>query len=197
MGDARRRALAQQMHRPGVSAAAVPGGESVLSALVAPHSSEVFLAQYWPGKVFAAHGDPARLPAFLCSAELASVVALSAAYRGTMRFCSGRSNYPRMLPSPEVSAISLYRMGLTVQFEDIAPCVAHTQADLSRLEAELGINSGAARASAFASPVSEGLGVHFDTYDLFSVQLRGTKRFHVAPVQEVAHPVGKSYVPGA
>jgi ribosomal protein L16 Arg81 hydroxylase len=197
MGDARRRALAQQAQRTGAAPIGSTAGSSVLSALVAPHSSEEFLSRYWPGKVFVAHGDPARLPAFLRSPELASVEALSAAYRGATRFCSGRSSYTKMAPGPQVPAISLYRMGLTVQFEDIAPWVAQAQADLRRLEADLGINSGAARASAFASPVSEGLGLHFDTYDLFSVQLRGGKRFHVAPVDGLVNPVGNPYVPGS
>ena len=196
MGDAKRRALAQET--PGAVALAnepMPG-PSVLAALIAPYSTHEFLTQYWPAKLFEAHGDPARFPAFLCSPELASVEALSRAYRGSLRFASGRSDSPHMASGPQVAAISLYRMGLTVQFDDIADCVAPTRTDLGRLEAELGINSGAARASAFASPITEGLGVHFDSYDLFSVQLRGAKRFHVAPVKELSYPVGNPYAPG-
>ena len=196
MGDAKRRALAHGA-RAAVALANEPApGPSVLAALAAPHSAQEFLTQYWPAKLFTAHGDPARFPAFLRSPELTSVEALSPVYRGGLRFASGRSNTPHMAPSEQVAAISLYRMGLTVQFDDIADCVAPTRADLRRLEVELGINSGAARASVFASPVREGLGVHFDSYDLFSVQLRGAKRFHVAPVKELSYPVGNPYAPG-
>ena len=46
---------------------------STLAALMAPHSPQEFLRDYWPDKAFAAHGAPARLPAFLRSPELESV----------------------------------------------------------------------------------------------------------------------------
>lgn len=195
MGDAKRRALAQVSRDSMMLSSPGMAGPSVLAALIAPHSVEEFLAQYWPDRVFASHGDPARLPSFLRAEELASVESLSRVYRGTMRFTTGRK-YQMMASIDQLPAMSLYRMGLTVQFEDIAAVVAPTHANLRRLEAELGVNPGAARASAFASPVSEGLGVHFDSYDLFSIQLRGTKRFNVAPVTELKYPAGTQFVPG-
>jgi hypothetical protein len=49
---------------------------STLGALTAPHSAVGFLRDYWPDKPFVAHGDPARLPAFLRAPELASIEAL-------------------------------------------------------------------------------------------------------------------------
>src|SRR5439155_1048309 len=167
---------------------------STLGALTAPHSAVEFLRDYWPDKAFAAHGDPARLPAFLRASELDSVEALSRVYRGNLRFTSGR-RYQKMLAIDQVHATSLYRMGLTVQFEDISPFVATTAPDLRRLEAELGVAGGAARASVFASPFSDGLSVHFDAQDLFSIQLKGTKRFRIAPVRELRYPVGTQFVP--
>ena len=167
---------------------------STLGALTAPHSAVEFLRDYWPDKAFAAHGDPARLPAFLRAPELDSVEALSRVYRGNLRFTSGR-RYQKMLAIDQVHATSLYRMGLTVQFEDISPFVATTAPDLRRLEAELGVAGGAARASVFASPFSDGLSVHFDAQDLFSIQLKGTKRFRIAPVRELRYPVGTQFVP--
>lgn len=119
--------------------------DSTLAALIAPHSAQGFLRDYWPHKAFAAHGDPARLPAFLRAPELESVDTLSRVYRGNLRFTSGR-RYQKMLAIDQVHAVSLYRMGLTVQFEDIAPCIAATSPGLQRLEAELGVATGAARA---------------------------------------------------
>ena len=71
-----------------------------------------------------------------------------------------------MLAIDQVHAASLYRMGLTVQFEDIAPFVAATAPDLRLLEAELGVARGSARASVFSSPLADGLSVHFDAQDL-------------------------------
>ncbi|HEX9274873.1 MAG TPA: cupin domain-containing protein [Casimicrobiaceae bacterium] len=167
---------------------------STLGALTAPHSAIEFLRDYWPDKPFVAHGDPARLPAFLRAPELASIEALSRVYRGNLRFTSGR-RYQKMLAIDQVQATSLYRMGLTVQFEDIAASVAATAPGLRRLEAELGVARGAARASVFSSPLSDGLSVHFDAQDLFSIQLKGTKSFRIAPVRELRYPCGTQFVP--
>src|SRR5438034_4836129 len=86
-------------------------------------------------------------------------------------------------------------MGLSAQIEDIAPFVAATAPGLRQLEAELGVAKGAARASVFSSPQSDGLSVHFDAQDLFSIQLKGTKRFRIAPVRELRYPCGTQFVP--
>jgi ribosomal protein L16 Arg81 hydroxylase len=167
---------------------------STLGALTAPHPAAEFLRGYWPDQSFVAHGDPLRLPAFLRAPELDSVEALSRVYRGNLRFTSGR-RYQKMLAIDQVHAISLYRMGLTVQFEDIAPFIGPTALGLRQLEAELGLARGAARASVFASPLADGLSVHFDAQDLFSIQLKGTKRFRIAPVRELRYPCGTQFVP--
>jgi len=168
--------------------------DSTLAALTAPRSAAEFLRDCWPSKPFVAHGDPARLPAFLRAPELASVEALSRAYRGTLRFTRGR-RYQKMIGIDQVSATSLYRMGLTVQFEDIAPFLADAAPGLRRLEVELGVAPGSARASVFASPQADGLSEHFDAQDLFSIQLKGTKRFRIAPVRELPYPCGTQFVP--
>jgi len=168
---------------------------STLGALTAPRAAAEFLQGYWPGKAFIAHGSPARLPAFLRASELASVDALARVYRGKLRFTRGRA-YQKMVAIDQVSATSLYRMGLTVQFEDIAPFVPDAAPALRRLEAELGIPTGSARVSVFSSPQTDGLSEHFDAQDLFSIQLKGTKRFRFAPVHELPYPSGTQFVPG-
>lgn len=168
---------------------------STLAALTAPLAPAAFTRDYWPDHHFVAHGDPARLPPFLRAPELDGIEALSRVYAGNLRFTSGR-RYQKMLAIDRVQAMSLYRMGLTVQFEDIAPFVAPTAEALRQLEAELGLARGAARASVFASPREDGLSVHFDAQDLFSIQLKGSKRFRIAPVRELRYPCGTQFVPG-
>ena len=167
---------------------------STLGALTAPCTAEEFLRAYWPGKSFVTHGSVDRLPAFLRGPELASVEALSRVYRGKLRFTRGRA-YQKMIGIDQVNATSLYRMGLTVQFEDIGSFVAEAAPALRRLESELGIPAGSARASVFASPQTDGLSEHFDAQDLFSIQLKGTKRFRFAPVRELPSPCGTQFVP--
>lgn len=166
----------------------------LLASLIGPGSVDRFFSHHWPEQTFFAHGDPARLPAFLRVPELTSIEALACRYRGGLRFTQGR-RYQKMIAIDQVDAMALYRMGLTLQFEDIVPIVAGADAALHQLETELGINPGAARMSAFASPEQDGLSVHFDAQDIFSIQLRGGKRFHVAPVEDLRFPSGTQYVP--
>jgi ribosomal protein L16 Arg81 hydroxylase len=170
------------------------GSGTTLGALTAPHGAAQFLRDHWPGRAFVAHGSPERLPAFLRASELASVDTLARVYRGKLRFTRGRA-YQKMVAIEQVSATSLYRMGLTVQFEDVAPFVPDAAPALRRLEAELGIPTGSARASVFSSPQTDGLSEHFDAQDLFSIQLKGTKRFRFAPVDELPYPSGTQFVP--
>jgi ribosomal protein L16 Arg81 hydroxylase len=170
-------------------------GKSILAELVAPHSANEFLTQYWPEKRFVAHGDVERLPSFLRAPELHNIELLSKNYRGRLLFTSGRK-IQVMQRIDQVQPIALYRMGLTVQFQDLGSCIAPLGPELRRLEFELGVEPGGAHATAFASPVSEGLSVHFDAQDLFSIQLRGTKRFHVATVEELPYPRGSQFCPG-
>lgn len=66
---------------------------------------------------------------------------------------------------------------------------------MRQLETELGIAEGCARITAFASPRNDGVSVHFDAEEVFSVQLQGSKRFHVAPVKELSYPFGMQYGP--
>lgn len=167
---------------------------SILAQLVAPHTAAEFLTQYWPARAFAAHGDPARLPSFLRAPELANVETLSSWYRGRWRFGSGRKSQA-MEVIADCPGIALYRMGLTLQSEDLVPHMTQAAAALRRLEFELGANPGACEAYVFASPVSEGLAVHFDAQEVFSIQLKGTKRFHIAPVAEVPYPSGVQFAP--
>lgn len=169
---------------------------SVLAGLVAPCSVDRFLSEHWPERTFFAHGDPARLPTFLRAPELASIEALACRYQGTLRFTQGR-RYQKMISIDHVDTMALYRMGLTLQFEDVSATVAAAAVALRRLEAELGINPGAARMSAFASPVEDGLSVHFDAQDIISIQLKGSKLFHIAPVDDLRYPSGIQFVPGS
>lgn len=169
---------------------------SILAGLVAPHSITEFLIDGWPDRLFVTHGSPSRLPLFLQRPELADVESLSRHYRGgPLRFTQGR-RYQKMVSLDQVDAMALYRMGLTLQFEDVAPVVPGATSALRQLEHELGINPGAAKICAFASPVHDGLGVHFDAQDIISIQLRGQKRFRVAPVETLRYPYGVQYVPG-
>ncbi|MCR4347877.1 MAG: cupin-like domain-containing protein [Sulfuricaulis sp.] len=167
----------------------------LLAALLSPKAADEFLNQYWPKRPFVAQSDPARWPALLRGEELASVQNLAKRYRGSLRFTHGRKS-DQMIQIDRVDPSILFEMGLTLNFEDIGPYVPGTPEFLRGLESELGLNEGSLVMSAFASPFQDGLSCHFDAQDVISLQLHGTKRFHYAPVQELAMPYGTQYISG-
>lgn len=165
-----------------------------LVTLLSPRSVAEFAA-CWPDKIFAAHGEPARLPEFLRARELSNIGALASVYRGRFAFCSGaRTSY--MVPGDPAQAQKLFQMGLTLYFDDLAPYVPGADAFLRQLENDLGISEGSTRMTAWASPREDGAACHYDANDIISIQLFGTKRFELAPVREITIPYGRQYSPG-
>ena len=172
-----------------------------LSALVAPRSLEEFYAGFTPGDgdgagYFVSQGDPGRLPAFLHAAELQSCEALARVNNGQAWQSNGpKSSY--MMPIDKKTAEFVYKMGLTVYFTDIASAVPGAQGFLRQLEADLGLNPGTSRVTAWASPSENGAACHYDAHDIISVQLQGTKEFELAPVEGLSNPYGTQYSAGA
>ncbi len=169
-----------------------------LQSLLSPPSVDEFLSNYWPDKAlyFAVDGDPARLPEFLHAKELSSFDSLAHINRRPVAFGNGPKS-ARMVASDARNASNLYQMGLTVYFDNITRIIPGAKKFARQLARELGVNERAARVSAWASPVENGAAPHYDPTDVFSIQLRGTKLFELARVDEVSAPYGKQYTPGA
>ncbi|MEE8428699.1 MAG: cupin domain-containing protein [Gammaproteobacteria bacterium] len=170
--------------------------QKVLESLIAPLTTEAFFAEYWPERVYASHGDLNRLPEMFRSEVLRDIKTLSEHYHGRVLFTRGRHS-PFMVPAENGCPKILFDMGLTVYMDNIQPCLPKNSLVLQALECSLGIPPGTARIGAFASPPGDGAACHYDTEDVISVQLTGTKAFHVAPVEEVRYPVGMQYSPGS
>lgn len=166
----------------------------LLSALFAPTTASEFLQRHWPGTPLEVHGPPERLPPVLRDPALASAAELARRYAGRLRYTHGGSD--RMVPASETNASTLLDMGLTVQLVDLDACVPSVRPFSRQIESELGLHEGAVSLSAFAAARDEGLPCHFDAAELISVQLAGGKRFHYAPVSEVAAPCGSQFAPG-
>ena len=169
---------------------------SALAPLVAPTPVQEFLRHFWPERVFHSHGPLSRLPHPFSSQELSSFRALASGYRGWLGFGQGTKS-SRMLSVHQVNPLHLYEIGLSVYLPDIAENVPGAAAFLRALENELGIEEGCSRITVWASPQGDGAPTHFDSEDVFSIQLAGTKRFEVAPMKEYAYPLGGQFAPGA
>jgi ribosomal protein L16 Arg81 hydroxylase len=170
--------------------------QTVLETFIAPLTAEQFFAEYWPERVYASHGDLDRLPGMFRSPVLRDIETLSEKYHGRVLFTRGRHS-PFMVPAENGCPKTLFNMGLTVYLDNIQPCLPKSPLVLQALERNLGIPPGTARIGAFASPPGDGAACHYDTEDVISIQLTGSKAFHVAPVEEVRYPVGMQYSPGS
>ena len=171
-------------------------GQTVLESFIAPLTTEEFFSAYWPERVYASHGDLERLPGMFRSPVLQDIDTLSGHYHGRVLFTRGRQS-SFMVPAENGCPKTLFDMGLTVYLDNIQPCLPKSPLVLQALERNLGISPGTARIGAFASPPGDGAACHYDTEDVISIQLTGSKAFHVAPVEQVRYPIGMQYSPGA
>ncbi len=168
----------------------------ILQAFLGAEAVDEFFSDYWPDRVFVAHGDKQRFPEALLDNELNEFDALSRRYKGVVSFFGdGRSGH--MVPVEGIDAAAPYRCGLSVYLTDVSPYFPDIERLVRKLEFELGINEGCARAGVFAAPNSGGISCHYDCADVFSIQLRGTKKFDLAPVTELRHPWGFQYITGS
>jgi hypothetical protein len=180
---------------PGENTMEPSSSSTALARLLAPLSPDEFFARYWLRKHAAIHGPLSRLPEWLSAPLLQHFHRLAADYRGGVSLQqSSRSN--KQVPVSGVHPADLFEMGLTVYFHDIVKQIPGLEAYAKALEDELGLDPGGVKVAAFASPTGEGLGFHYDTGEIFSVQLRGTKTFDLAPVTEVEFPCGLPNSPG-
>ena len=102
-----------------------------------------------------------------------------------------------MMPIDPKTAEFVYKMGLTLYFTDITAAVPGAKAFVRQLEADLGLTPGTCRMTAWASPSENGAACHYDAHDIVSIQLRGTKRFELAPVEGLSNPYGTQYSAGS
>jgi hypothetical protein len=168
---------------------------SILAALCSPHPVADFLRLRWPDQAFAAHGSPQRLPPALRVPELQSVEALAAKYRGRLSFGNATTS-SRTVGIENTNPALLLRMGLSLYMVDIVLMVPALAELLRQLERELGAPAGSARIGAFAAPPSNGVTCHFDAEEVFSIQLQGEKRFHIAKAPDIEQPWGMQFNPG-
>ena len=160
--------------------------QSFFSAL----GSDDFMAQCWPGTAHHEDGVPARLPPVFQAPVLNDFEMLASVYQGPAFYFAGEGSVLQPVNRPP---LELYRAGCTLYFGDVAPFVRGSRIFLGALESELGVAPGSTRMGVFASPQDDGAAVHYDTNDVFSIQLAGEKKFNIAPVKEVVNPAGMQY----
>jgi len=147
----------------------------------------------WPSAIRVEHGPLSRLPALFQQPLLNSLESLADRYRGPLSFGRGLRS-PQTFDS-HANAASLVHLGLTVYLQDVAGTLNGAPAFLRQLERELGVATGSARLSAFASAGDDGVSCHYDAEEVISIQLLGRKTFHFAPMTEIPLPYGAQFGP--
>jgi ribosomal protein L16 Arg81 hydroxylase len=165
-----------------------------LQAFLAPLGIEEFRNDFWPDNVFVIHGPLERLPTPLSNPELTHIKGLFSRYTGRVLFGKG-SKGPRSVLTQNVNPYDLYAMGLTLYLPDVETIIPGAAVFLRLLEKSLGLSAGTARITIWASPSADGAACHFDAEEVFSIQLKGVKRFYVAEKKALVSPVGMQFGP--
>ena len=158
-----------------------------LGALTAPLSVPEFLQRRWPQEFHVSHAPAPALAPLLDQSELRNVQALcSAPRRGTLRVDYTREERVSEFDVPVERAVSLFAAGCTIYLTDLR--TGQSRLWSKSLDATLGLIPGTATINAFTSMPGKGLAWHWDAQELFIVQVRGRKLWHVAPNHVVEWP---------
>ncbi len=162
-----------------------------LSALVQPLTEGDFLQSYRSGRPVVVHGDPGRLPELFSMPQLQSTESL-------LGGCSG-SSITAMLPDRKDESHSvqvdadvarkLHACGMNLfvgnaerHFSALVPWVESLRLDLGLSPTAL------ARSIVYLSPPAAGAPPHFDRNVNLSLQIKGRKRWSLAPNCSVENP---------
>lgn len=163
---------------------APPSGVSALF----PGEAGAVLRAGWPQALVVAQGPLARIPELENIEALRSVHDLLAVWPGTLRLADrhgGREVAPR-------EARALYAAGHHLAFSDAEQVFPGLRPVLARLRWELGLPLNCyGRCPIYASPGGAGEALHFDQNVNLVVQLRGSKRWSVAPNRHVQWPTDR------
>lgn len=149
----------------------------------------------WPDKYFYTHGKLERLPNPLRHDILGSITSLTEAYKGHLNEIDPRKGY-EMYPVADGTAKEVIKRGATAYLEDVSPLLSNVQPFVKGLEQELNVAKGSVKLGVFISSAGSGAPTHYDVLDVISIQLVGTKKFYVSPLEQIRYPYGLQYTEG-
>jgi ribosomal protein L16 Arg81 hydroxylase len=158
-----------------------------IAALVHPMPPEEFMARHWPGTFQLFTGPAGRLADLLDQPEFGSIDALvRCPLHGSIRADYTREKRDSEMAVTPERALALYRSACTIYMTRLASDAPRRWAQA--LDAAFGLLPGTAQVNAFASMPGPGLSWHWDPQELFIVQVRGRKLWHVAPNEYLDWP---------
>jgi len=167
-----------------------------LASLIAPLDPLTFMAEFWGKKCFyteLALGATKDLPSLLAGCSTRELLSMtqdpvvvmhktaSGSYRGTKVAAS--------------SALDFFEAKASLYF-DLSRNIPEVASWIAALAESLGQRQSAVRVSVFVSPGGGATECHFDSNENFTIQLRGHKRWKMAPNSTVENPTDRFTITG-
>lgn len=167
-----------------------------LKTLLGRFPSRRFLREHWPRTLLVQHGRPARLKGLIDAPELHDVDALTALSARQWLVQSARfKNRFGNVPVTGSAAAEFFHTGHTIYAVEPEFHSEPFLRWLAALERDLQLSAGLILSSVFLSKPGPGSRMHFDAQESFVVQVRGRKRWWLAPNQDVQFPA-ENYIAG-
>ena len=152
-----------------------------------------FLEQNWPSRHAVAHGPLERLGPLGALPEFTNLSLLLNAYPGKIRVAlpdKRDEHSSRQVDAAEAEA--LHNQGMALILNAVERFLPPVQFWLDALRTELGLPLKCdPRSIVYVSPAGSGNSPHFDANANFVVQIRGTKRWQIAPNTSVVNPTDR------
>ncbi len=167
-----------------------------LSTLLGRFPRRQFLRDHWPRTLLVQHGPAARLKGLVDAPELRDVDALTALHARQWLVQSARfKNRFGNVPVAGSAAAEFFHTGHTIYAVEPEFRSAPFLRWLAALERDLALSAGLILPSVFLSKPGPGSRMHFDAQESFVVQVRGRKRWWLAPNEGVQFPA-ENYIAG-
>ena len=152
-----------------------------------------FLQRSWPGRSQVAHGPIERLGPLGALPQFSDLALLLKTHQDRIRVALSDKRDEHSSIEVEVEqAAEHHRQGLALILNSVERFLPPVQIWLDGLRAELGLPRKCdPRAIVYLSPAGSGNSPHFDANANFVVQIRGRKRWTIAPNRHVLNPTDR------
>ncbi len=164
-----------------------------VSCLELMFATDAFLARCWPSRHRVAHGPLSRLGQLASLPPLFDLNLLLATHADRIRVAlPDKRDEHSSVEVDAARASQSHREGLALIFNQVERFLPPVQQWLESLRRELGLPLKCnPRAIVYASPAGSGNSPHFDANANFVIQVRGCKRWRIAPNRHVADPTDR------
>jgi 50S ribosomal protein L16 3-hydroxylase len=164
-----------------------------LPALLQPFSVEQFIKEFWPDNYLVVHGLKKSTQFLLEHPQLQSVEAMVEKWSGSVT--ASLPDFNDEYSSIEVSSIDaskLYRNGMTLAFSNVDRQIPELGPWLNSFQEILGLPKITfSRCIVYVSPHGRGTSPHFDRNINFVLQIKGSKKWLLAPNLHCKNPLAR------